>query len=213
MAKLRKAISVDQLLNTKFIEIPLTGRFRELLGRPEEGGTIFIKGKSGHGKTTFILQLCKEFSKFGKVLYNSLEEGARKSMQEAVLEQNLTKDEAKRINFLHREPMPEMRRRLKKSRGLRFVIIDSVQYAFMTAKDYKEMQAENPKIKFIINSHILGKNAVGSLARYIEYDADQKIDVEGFKAFSRSRASRGKLTTPYVIWHEGADNYWNDLKL
>lgn len=213
MAKRKRAISVDELLNTKFIEIPLTGRFRELLGRPEQGGTWFLKGQSGHGKTTFMLQLVKELSKFGKILYNSLEEGARKSMQDAVREQNLSKDEAKKINFLHREPIDEMRARLKRSRGIRFCVIDSIQYAFMTAKEYKEMQAENPKIVFIINSHVLGKHAVGNLAKSIEYDADQKITVEGFKAFSKSRSSRGKLTTPYIIWHEGAEDYWNDLKL
>ncbi|MBV7268405.1 hypothetical protein [Winogradskyella luteola] len=213
MAKLKKAISVDQLLKTKFIEIPLTGRFRELLGRPEQGGTWFIKGKSGQGKTTLILQLIKELSKFGKVYYNSLEEGARLSMQDAVKEQNLTESEKKNINFLHREPIEDMRVRLKRSRGVRFCVIDSIQYAFMSLQNYKALQSENPLIVFIINSHVQGKNPVGSLARHIEYDADIKIDVEGFKAFSKSRASRGKLTKPYVIWHQGAEDYWNDLKL
>ncbi|QQV91541.1 ATP-dependent serine protease [Winogradskyella phage Peternella_1] len=213
MAKLKKAISVDTLLNTKFIEIPLTGRFRELIGRPEQSGTWFLKGPSGHGKTTFMLQLVTELTKYGKVLYNSLEEGARLSMQQAVKEQNLTTAQAKQVNFLHRENLDVMRDRLQRSRGIRFVVIDSIQYAFITLKEYKAMQAENPKKVFIINSHVEGKKATGALARTIEYDADIKIDVEGFKAFSRSRASRGKLTTPYVIWQEGADNYWNDLKL
>lgn len=210
---MKNAISIDKLLKKKFIEIPLTGRFRELLGRPEASGTWFIKGDSGHGKTTFILQLIKVLSMFGKVLYNSLEEGARLSMQEAVKEQNFSKDEKKAINFLHREPIDVMRARLKKSRGIKFVVIDSIQYAFMTLREYKEMQEENPKVLFIINSHVEGKKAVGALARRIEYDADQKIDVEGFKAFSRSRASRGIITKPYTIWQKGADNYWNDLKI
>lgn len=213
MAKLRKAISVDTLLNTKFIEIPLTGRWKDLIGRPEQSGTWFLKGPSGHGKTTFMLQLVKELTKYGKVLYNSLEEGARLSMQEAVKDQNLSTFEAKRINFLHREPIDLMRKRLQRSRGIHFVVIDSIQYAFMTLKEYKELQAENPKKVFIINSHVEGKKAVGALARTIEYDADVKIDVEGFKAFSRSRGSRGKITKPYTIWEEGAQHYWNDIKI
>lgn len=212
MAKLKNAISIDKLLKKKFVEIPLTGRFRELIGKPEASGTWFIKGDSGNGKTTFILQLIKVLSVFGKVLYNSLEEGARLSMQEAVKEQIFTEAEKKRINFLHREPIVDLRTRLKTNRA-KFVVIDSIQYAFMTLKDYKDMQAENPKVVFIINSHVDGKKAVGSLAKRIEYDADVKINVEGFKAFSRSRASRGLITKPYTIWQEGADNYWNDLKL
>lgn len=213
MKRLKKAVSIDELLKKKFIEIPLTGRFRDLLGRPEASGTWFIKGQSGHGKTTFMLQLITELTKFGKIIYNSLEEGARLSMQEAFKEQNLTKAQRNKIKLLHRESMDDMRERLQRSRGIRFVVIDSIQYTFMSLKEYKEMQAENPNIVFIINSHVKGKYAIGSLAHAIEYDADQKIDIEGFKAFSRSRGSRGKITKPYTIWEEGAQNYWNDLKL
>ncbi|WP_435135790.1 hypothetical protein [Formosa sp. A9] len=213
MTKLRKAVSVDELIKKKFIEIPLTGRFRELIGRPEANGTWFLKGKSGHGKTTFMLQLITELTKYGKVIYNSLEEGARKSMQDAFIDMNLPKATRNKIKLLHREPINEMRIRLQSSRGIRFCVIDSIQYAFMTLQDYKDMQAENPNIVFIINSHVKGKNAVGTLAERIEYDADVKIDVEGFKAFSRSRASRGTITTPYVIWEQGAQNYWDELKL
>jgi len=213
LKKLKKAVSVDELLKKKFIEIPLTGRFRELMGKPEANGTWFLKGKSGHGKTTFMLQLIKELTKYGKVIYNSLEEGARKSMQDAFLELNLDKATSNRIKLLHREPIDHMRIRLQKSRGIKFCVIDSIQYAFMTLQDYKDMQAENPKIVFIINSHVKGKNAVGALAERIEYDADIKLDVEGFKVFSRSRASRGTITKPYTIWDEGAQKYWNDIKL
>lgn len=213
MSRLKKAVSIDELLRKKFVEIPLTGRFGDLLGRPEASGTWFIKGPSGEGKTTFILQLIKELTNFGKVIYNSLEEGARLSMQEAFKEQHLTRCERNKILLLHREKMDDMRARLRKSRGVRFVVIDSIQYAFMSLKEYKEMQADNADKVFIINSHVKGKYAIGALAHAIEYDSDQKIDVDHFVAYCRSRGSRGKLTKPYVIWEEGAQQYWNDLKL
>lgn len=211
--KINKAISIDQLLARKFTVIPLIGRWRELIGEPEDNGTWFIKGKSGHGKTTFLVQLISELTKYGKVLYNSLEEGARLSMQQVFKEQNLDKSTRSKIKMLHRMPIPALREKLQKSRGIKFCVIDSIQYAFMTTKEYKELQAENPKIVFIINSHQKGSLAKGQLAQDIEFDADVKIDVEGYRAKSRSRASRGIVTTPFVIWEEGAKNYWNNIQL
>ncbi|MGY0427025.1 MAG: hypothetical protein ACWIPI_09410 [Polaribacter sp.] len=214
MAKQRKkAISVEELLKTKFIEIPLTGRFRELIGTPEASGTWMIKGASANGKTTFVLQLIKELTKYAKVAYNSLEEGARKSMQDAFKEMHMDKLSKGSLILLHREPIPEMIVRLQKKRAPRIAIIDSIQYTFMTKQDYKQMQAALPNTLLIFISHIEGKQASGSLAKAVWYDADVKIDVEGFIAKAMSRAARGINLKPFVIWEQGAQEYWNDLKL
>lgn len=215
MAKTRKrGISVEELLKTKFSIIPLTGRFRELIGEPEATGTWVIKGDSGNGKTSFVLQLIKELVKYEKVAYNSLEEGARKSMQVAFQEMNMDKLPKKRLILLHREPMPQMLLRLQQKAAPRIGIIDSIQYTFMTKQDYKAMQAALPKTLLIFISHIEGKNAAGALAKSVWYDADVKIDVEGFVAKPHtSRTARGIKLKPFVIWEEGAQEYWNDLKL
>ena len=114
---MKRAISVEHLLAKKFTEIPLTGRFRELIGIPEATGTWFIKGESGHGKTSFLMQLSKELSKFGDVLYNSLEEGARKSMQDAVKSEQMYLLRKGSFQLLHKEPMPELITRLKRKRS------------------------------------------------------------------------------------------------
>lgn len=215
MAKSRKrAISVEELLKTKFVEIPLTGRFRELMGAPEASGTWMIKGGSGNGKTSFVLQLIKELVKYEKVAYNSLEEGARKSMQVAFEEMEMQKLPKGKLILLHREPMPEMIVRLGKKRAPRIAIIDSIQYTFMTKQDYKTMQAALPNTLLIFISHVEGKNASGALAKSVWYDADVKIDVEGFIAKPHtSRTARGLTLKDYVIWEQGAQDYWNDLKL
>jgi hypothetical protein len=214
MAKQRKrAISVEELLKTKFIEIPLTGRFRELIGVPEASGTWMIKGASANGKTTFVLQLIKELTKYSKVAYNSLEEGARKSMQDAFKEMEMNKLPKGSLILLHREPMPEMISRLQKKQAPRIAIIDSIQYTFMTKQDYKQMQAALPNTLLIFISHVEGKQAAGSLAKAVWYDADVKIDVEGFIAKAMSRAARGINLKPFVIWEQGAQDYWNDLKI
>ena len=42
---------------------------------------MVVWGKSGNGKTSFVLQLCKELTRYGKVAYDSLEEGSSLTMQ------------------------------------------------------------------------------------------------------------------------------------
>jgi hypothetical protein len=43
------------------------------------------------------------------------------------------------------------------------------------------------------------------VAEEVQYDADVKIHVEGFKADVASRYG-GNL--PFIIWKEGAEHYW-----
>ena len=48
-------------------------------------GVWFIWGSSGNGKTSFVMQLCKQLTRFGRVAYNSLEEGDDVTMQNALI--------------------------------------------------------------------------------------------------------------------------------
>ncbi len=212
MAK-RRAVSVDQLIKKKFIDIPLTGRFKKLLGNPERSGSWFVYGESANGKTTFLMQLARELAMLPKtkVVYNTLEEGARKSMQAAVIDNNMDQCPKGSFMILDREPISELRNRLSKHKSPNVIFIDSVQYADLDKASYKALISDFPKKLFIFNSHAQGKRPVGAIGRDILFDADIKIRVEGFKAFSKSRMSRGKLTDDYIIWHQGAADYWGDL--
>lgn len=203
----KRAISVAALARKKFIEMPLEGDWQRLIGTPERSGSWFISGESGHGKTSFLMLLAKELTRFGKVAYNSLEEGARSSMQSLMDDFNM-KAVGNRFVLLNREPIDELSRRLARQRSPDIVIIDSVQYSFLDTRSYKRLTEAHPRKLFIFSSHAEGKRPVGRTARSIEFDADVKIHVEGFKAFCRSRHSRGVVPTPYVIWEEGANAYW-----
>ena len=61
------------------------GALQEAFGQPEQNGVWFIWGRSGNGKTSFVLQLCKELTRYGKVAYDSLEEGDSLTMQNALM--------------------------------------------------------------------------------------------------------------------------------
>lgn len=211
MAKIKRAVSVDELIKKKFTELPLEGKWKDLIGSPERSGSWIIWGLSGHGKTTFNMQLAKYLTKFGKVEYNTLEEGARKSMQMAVIENRM--DECRKGSFkiLNKLSIEEVKERLRRHKAAKIIFTDSVQYTFLNKREYKELQREFPDVLFIWVSHAEGKEPLGALGKAIRYDADVKIHVLGFKAFSISRLNRGTVSKPYTIWEEGAKEYHDPL--
>ena len=85
---------------------------------------------SANGKTSFALKLCKELCRFGRVAYDSLEEGACLSMQEAIRRENMI-EVNKRFLLIDNEDMKQLSLRLKRQKSPEFVVIDSFQYAQM----------------------------------------------------------------------------------
>jgi len=205
----KRAISVDELLRKRFVEMPFEGVFKDFIGTPERSGVWLIWGNSGNGKTSFMLQLAKYLTQFGKVAYNTLEEGAKKSMQMAV-ERTGMLQVAKKFIILDREPMDELKERLRKGKSPNIIIIDSYQYTGYSKKEYIALKEEFPSKLFIFVSHADGKQPEGRSAKFVRFDADVKIRVEGYKAFPVSRFGGGE---PFVIWDEGSKNYYADLKL
>jgi len=206
MSKIKRAISVDEIIKKNFIEMDFDGEFKAAFGTPERSGIWIIWGNSGNGKTRFSMQLAKYLTKFGRVAYNTLEEGARKSMQLAVVETNM-KEVSKHFIILDREPIPELKERLRKRKSPDIIIIDSYQYTGLTKREYVELKEEFGNKLFIFISHAEGKNPEGRTAKFVRYDADVKVRVEGYKAFPVSRYGGGE---PYTIWHEGAEQYYLD---
>lgn len=207
--QIKRAVSVDEILKKKFIEIPFEDDWLKLLGVPEANGVWIIWGLSGNGKSRFSMMLARELTKFGKVAYNSLEEGARKSMAKNVRDCKMDADDVKK-NFviLDCEPIEELKIRLRKKKHPRFVFIDSFQYTGLNYKQFKQLKEEFRDVLFIFISHAEGKLPEGAIAKKVQYDADIKIRVEGYKAFPMSRMGGGE---PYTIWPEQAKIYWMDV--
>lgn len=82
---LQRALTVDNVLAKKYKLIDFTGEWYEAFDKPEMGGVWFVWGNSGNGKTSFIIQMIKELSKFDKVLVNSREEGTRHTLQKSLI--------------------------------------------------------------------------------------------------------------------------------
>lgn len=206
--ELKRAISIDQLTKKKFKTMRFDGTFANSIGEEvERSGSWIMYGDSGHGKTTASLMLAKYLTNFGRVAYNTIEEGARLTFQGAIIRQKITKAQAKNFIILS-EGIEDLKNRLNKQKAPDFIFIDSLQYTFLTKKMYKDLIDEYPTKLFIWISHADGKKPMGKLARDVEYHADVKMRVEGFKIIMKSRYGG---IEDFTINQERAATYWNEI--
>jgi molybdopterin-guanine dinucleotide biosynthesis protein len=202
----RNAKGVRELLSMKFETLPFEGEWYDAFGTPENRGIWIVWGKSGSGKTSFVMQLCKELCKYGRVVYDSLEEGISLTMQNTVRRSNML--EANRRFLLVSEPMEELSLRLKRQKSPDFVVIDSFQYTQMNYPQYIKFKEQHRNKLLIFISHASGQNPDGRPAKKVLYDASLKIYVEGKRAHSHGRfiGSKGY----YDIWQKEAEIYYGD---
>lgn len=200
-----RALSVNDILTKKMRLLTLSQEWADAFGSPERTGVWFVWGASGNGKTSFVMQLCKELARHGKVAYNSLEEGAGATMQNALMRHGM-RDVSRRFMVLDAEPMEEMEERMNRRQSPDFYVIDSFQYTGMSYDAYRRFKAANPGKLLIFISQAKGKMPEGAAAVRVMYDASLKIYVEGFRAISKGRfmGPKGFLT----VWKEGAERYW-----
>jgi len=182
----RNARGVREVMSMKYDTFPFGGDWLAAFGAPERRGVWFIWGDSGNGKTTFAMQLAKELCKYGRVAYNSLEEGASLTMRNTMLRCGMM-DVNRRFLLLDAEPMEQLNIRLHRQKSPDIVFIDSFQYTQMNYKQYIEFKEANRNKLLIFISHADGKQPNGRAAKSVMYDATLKIRVEGFRAFSKGR--------------------------
>lgn len=184
------------------------GAWRDSLGCPARTGTWIIWGQPGNGKSSFAMQLVKYLCRFDKVIYDSLEESTGRSLQMS-LNRHKMEQVNRKLQILDRESMEELSERLSRKRSPGIAIIDSFQYSGLSYKGYQEMKERHSNKLLIFISHAEGMRPAGRIAKKVEYDADIKILVQGFRAMCKSRFME-RPGVPFTIWEEGADKYWLD---
>ena len=205
-----RTLSAKQVLTIKYRTIAPGGIWADCVGTIGRSGVIFFWGNSGNGKSTAALSLCRELTRFGRVLYVSLEEGYAMSLQNAIRRTGLAEVGA-RFQVLDRATVGELDERLSKRRSAEFVAIDSFQYLGMSYRQYCEFRRKHDNKLLIFISHADGRQPKGRAARSVIYDADLKIWVEGHTAFSKGRfiGSTGRA----VLWEKGAEEYFGEKPL
>ena len=205
-----KILGVQQFLASKKKSMDFEGAWYDLLGRPALKGSWIIWGASGSGKTSFACRLCKYLTNFGRVAYDSMEEGDSRSLQRSFEDVNMM-EVSGRLVLLDQMPIDELSKKLENRKSWDIVLIDSLQYAGMDYKRYKQLREKHPGKLFIFISHAKGNNPDGSTATRVMYDSGCKIYVEGFRADAKSRyLEKGQEQKPFVIWEEKAALYWGD---
>ena len=204
-----RAYSNANIRAARFKTAAFDGAWLASIGLPVLRGTWLIYGGSGSGKTSFCLQLAKYLSQFGRVLYNSLEQGLSPTMQAAWIAGGM-EEAGRRVKLLDREGYDELFERLAKRQSPEIVIIDSINYLRgLHLSDYQLLSQRYRKKLFIIVAHEKGGEPKGALAQAIRYDADVKIRIEGYRAMVTSRYATGEVGgDDYIIWSDGAAAYW-----
>ena len=202
-----RALTVKEVLNKKRQTFPFDGKWADAFGQPERTGVWFIWGRSGNGKTSFVMQLIAELCKYDRVAFDSMEEGDSLSMRQKLVRHGLSKV-GSRFHLLNAEPMPELKERLARRKSYNIIVIDSFQYTQMSYRDYIQFKEQNKDKLIVFISHAKGSLPRGSAAEGVMYDATLKIWVEGFKAFSKGRFIG--QTGEFTIWDEGAERYWGE---
>ena len=202
-----RALTVKEVLNKKRQTFPFDGKWADAFGQPECTGVWFIWGRSGNGKTSFVMQLIAELCKYDRVAFDSMEEGDSLSMRQKLVRHGLSKV-GSRFHLLNAEPMTELKERLARRKSYNIIVIDSFQYTQMSYRDYIQFKEQNKDKLIVFISHAKGSLPRGSAAEGVMYDATLKIWVEGFKAFSKGRFIG--QTGEFTIWDEGAERYWGE---
>lgn len=206
-----RALSVYQVLSAKWPKMDFTGEWLKAFGAPERYGNWIVWGQSFNGKTSFAMQLAKYLTRFGKVLYNSMEEGCSTSIQKALLRANM-REVSKRFFLLENEEIEALTKRLTLKKHPSIVFMDSLQYSGIDYIKYKWLKQHFPKILWIWISHAEGKLPDGRLANKIRYDASVKIRVEGYRAYINSRFNSEFQGDNNIlpVWDYGAERYWGE---
>lgn len=199
-----RTLSAKQVLSIKYETVRLGGGWDDCVGPVELRGVWFVWGNSGNGKTSAVLSLCRELAAFGRVLYNSREEGVGLSMQNALRRFNAGDlGSAFQLSCL---TIDELTEKLSQRRSPKFVVIDSFQFMGFNYRRFRAFCERFPGKLLIFVSRAYGRQPEGRAAVSAMFDADCKIWVEGYKAVSKGRFI-GE-TGEAVIWEEGARKYW-----
>lgn len=187
------------------------GKFLESFGKPEKHSKWFITGPSFSGKSSFLFELCHYFTNFGVVDYNNHEEsgGDSETVRKKILQAGL-QNKNELIRFfkapIESEYCETLFERIKKRKSADIVVIDSMQHAELTKKQYLHItdnfcNAKRNKTLLFISHWV--KN---DFTKFVKHDCDVKIEVIGFVAKAQSRY--GGSEKPFIIWEDGAINYW-----
>jgi len=203
--RLPRAWRVSDILSTRRNVLPFDGAWLASFGRPERTGAWLIYGNPKNGKTSLCMQLAKYCTTFGRVLYNSIEEGNSQSMEDQL--RRVGMEDVERYVTVVQEPCETLMRRLEKRGSADYVFIDSLQRSGMTYEQVSDLTMKFPEKLFVYVSYAEGSRPAGAVATAMKYLVGVFVYVDKFKAFPVGRYGGGE---PFVISAEMSATLWNE---
>ena len=145
----KKAYSPKDVMGRKNQEIPWEGEWRESFGNIQYNELWFISGASASGKSSFVMQLARELTKYGRVLYGSYEEGVGDSFKKRIQRERMTEKQG-RFRIITEDSFEDLMERLSKPKGPKFVIIDSFQESGLTYEQAVALICQVPKFPVVL---------------------------------------------------------------
>lgn len=198
---MKRAMSIANIQSQRVRRIPFTGELREAFSCPQDRGVWFIWGGSGSGKSSFTMQLAREFAKYYQVFYNMIEESL--SDADFIERTRYTNLQDVSENFTAGQfSYDELLDLLKRRRSPKVVVIDSAPYFFQNFDQYMYLRERFRSKIFVVTGHAQGQNPRTDLERSIMFDANQKVFVAGYLATCKGRTI-GSNGGRYIIYEKG----------
>lgn len=205
----KRAYSPKEVMSKSYKTLPWRERWSGPFGFPTVNEKWFISGASAGGKSSFVMQLSKELTKYGMVLYCSYEEGVSQSFKNRMEMFRMNEAQGK-FRVITEDTFEDLMSRLAKPKSAHFVIVDSFQVAEWTYDQVKKITQRFPAKSFIFVSQEYKGQPMGKAAMRLKYLCGVKVRVMGYKAFCQGRFTEDPGSY-YPVWEEGIIRTSNTL--
>lgn len=157
----------DDLHTLKDDGLRFTGRWRELFNSPTKGFSALVYGRPKSGKSTLAIDFAGYLARnFGRVLYASIEEGARGTVAERI----------NRLGAGHADLLVSNHLPADLS-GYRFVFIDSVSRGRMDIDQLRDLIRDWPDVGFVFIFHVT-KDGMPRGSAEFQHEVDVIVEVK-----------------------------------
>lgn len=199
-----KNYGIKDVESWKFNEVEIPEEWRNHLGNITENFRMIIEGKSGHGKTEYVIKLAKMLAKYyGKVHLNSTEQGKSSTLQQAFARNKVAEEvEPGKLMLGDRsqKTFEGWFNKVQKPNSGRVLILDSIDYMHLTFDQYQKLHERFPHKAIIM---VCWNDPMDTNSKKIKYMCDMKVEVKDYKAYNRTRFGGIK---PLIIWDKRPSN-------
>ena len=141
-----RTLGVHHIINKAYPSLAFEGEWKEVFGCPSDPFTMLVYGLPKNGKTNFMMKFSKYLTQFGKVWYNSIEEGDCLTIKEAFIRCRMDELEPGKFMMGDRYFFQDMVEYLKGRNKGKFVIIDSRDFINLTCQQFKKLKTLFPVV-------------------------------------------------------------------